>query len=102
LSSLNLVIQNGSKKSGAALKKKKKISASIFTLVSCKTATADAGREHTDFAISNVNNPFYHKAAFTSLSVSPICTKNTIMLCNSNYNWAVRDAQRLKRGLKGN
>lgn len=76
---LNLVIQNGNKNTGAACLKKFTISTNwgfFPTLVKCKTVTFEAGREHTDFDTSNVGNPFYHKATFTSLPVSLICTQS--------------------------
>lgn len=76
---LNLVIQNGNKNTGAACLKNSLfllIGAFFSTLVKCKTATFEAGREHTDFDTSNVYNTFYHKATFTSLPVSLIYTQN--------------------------
>lgn len=100
LSCLNLIIPNGNKNTGAACLKNESLY--LVTLSKCRTVTSETGREHTDFGTSNANNPFYHKATFTSLSVSLNCPQNIIMIFNSNYNGVTGNAQRLQRGVKRN
>lgn len=58
---LNLVIQNSNKNTGGCLPKKTHyfyLVGFFFPLVKCKTGTFEAGREHTDFDTSNVDNLF--------------------------------------------